>query len=57
MLVDGQDGKAYLLIGQTTRARLQAGTRVRVVGQRVETFANTCGEDAALAVESVTTLR
>ncbi len=57
MLVDGQDRKAYLLIGQSIRATLQAGARVVVVGQRVETFANTCGEDAALAVVSVTRLR
>jgi hypothetical protein len=54
-LVDGQDGRSYLLIGQGGR-RLPAGVRVRVVGQRVETFANTCGEDAALAAVSVTTL-
>ncbi len=54
-LVDGQDGRSYLLIGQGGRG-LPAGVRVRVVGRPVETFANTCGEDAALAVVSVTTL-
>jgi hypothetical protein len=56
LLVDATDGKAWLLIGQA-RPSLRAGARVRVVGQRVETFANTCGEDAALAVVSVTTQR
>jgi hypothetical protein len=56
MLVDGQDGKAYLLIGQGA-GKLAADARVQVVGQRVEQFANICGEDAALAVVSVTTLR
>jgi hypothetical protein len=56
LLLDGQDKQAYLLL-DADPAKLRVGTRVEVVGQRVDQLVSYCGEGVALSVVSVRPLR
>ncbi len=56
LLLDAQDKRAYLLL-DADPSTVKPGTRVEIVGQRVDQVVSYCGEGVVLSVVSVRPLR